>query len=143
MGTLLDRVLEGSEQYAVELEADIKERAYEVVELLCRGFAAHFLTEELTPQNLKAIYDNSLTLLYRLLFVFYAEARELLPLNSSPSYRDSYSIYKLCQDIDEKLAKDYQLSAKSPIFFERFKSLANLINQGDTGVGVPEYNGGL
>ena len=33
-------MLEGSEEYAVELEADIKERAYDVVELLCHGFAA-------------------------------------------------------------------------------------------------------
>jgi len=78
--SLLDRILEGSEEYAVELEADIKERAYDVVELLCRGFTADFIQEQLTDAALKGIYDNSLTLLYRLLFVFYAEARELLPL---------------------------------------------------------------
>lgn len=73
--SFLDRVLEGSEEYAVELEADIKERAYDVVDLLCRGFAADFTHEKLTDATLKSIYDNSLTLLYRLLFVFYAEAR--------------------------------------------------------------------
>jgi len=79
--SFLDHVLEGSNEYAVELEADIKERAYEVVELLCRGFAADFSKKQLAELALKDIYDNSLTLLYRLLFVFYAEARELLPPN--------------------------------------------------------------
>ncbi len=80
--SFLDHVLEGSNEYAVELEADIKERAYEVVELLCRGFAAGFSKKQLAELALKDIYDNSLTLLCRLLFVFYAEARELLITHS-------------------------------------------------------------
>ena len=84
--------LEGSNDYAVELEANIKERAYQVVESLCHGFAADFLPADLTTENLKAIYDSSLILLYRLLFVFYAEARELLPLATNISYRENYSI---------------------------------------------------
>ena len=83
--SFLDRVLEGSEEYAVELEADIKDRAYDVVELLCRGFAAVVRPGKLNDSALKSIYDNSLTLHYRLLFVFYAEARELLPLTTNAS----------------------------------------------------------
>lgn len=141
--SFLDRVLEDSNQYAVELEADIKERAYEVVELLCQGFAAGFAPDQLTEQTLKAIYDNSLTLLYRLLFVFYAEARDLLPLTVNKSYRDKYSIHRLTQEIDETLAKGYQLSAKSGIYYSRLTDLFKLINEGDPDLGVPEYNGGL
>ncbi len=72
--SFLDYVPEGSNDYAVELEADIKERAYEVVEVLCRGFASGFPSEQLTKETLKGIYDNSLTLLYRLLFAFSASA---------------------------------------------------------------------
>ncbi len=53
--SFLDRVLEDSEEYAVELETDIKERAYDVVELLCRGFAANFNHEQLTDAALKNI----------------------------------------------------------------------------------------
>jgi len=141
--SFLDRVLEDSNQYAVELEADIKERAYDVVEVLCRGFAAGFSHDELTEQTLKTIYDNSLTLLYRLLFVFYAEARELLPLTTNQSYHEKYSIHKLTQEIDETLAKSYQLSSKSTIYYQRISSLSKLINEGDPDLGVPEYNGGL
>ena len=141
--TFLDRVLEDSNQYAVELETDIKERAYEVVEVLCRGFAAGFSHDQLTEQTLRTIYDNSLTLLYRLLFVFYAEARELLPLTTNQSYSDKYSNHKLTQEIDETLAKGYQLSSKSTIYYQRISSLFKLIDEGDPDLGVPEYNGGL
>ncbi len=141
--SFLDRLLEDSNQYAVELETDIKERAYEVVEVLCRGFAADFSNNQLTESMLKTIYDNSLTLLYRLLFVFYAEARELLPLTTNQSYRDNYSIHKLTQKIDETLTKGQQLSSKSPSYYQRISSLFKLINVGDTDLGVPEYNGGL
>lgn len=141
--SFLDHVLEGSNEYAVELEADIKERAYEVVELLCRGFAAGFPHEQLTEPTLNDIYDNSLTLLYRLLFVFYAEARELLPLTSSLSYRDDYSIHKITHDIDEVIRKGQQLTSQLTIYYQRIGSLFGLITTGDPRLGVPEYNGGL
>jgi len=141
--SFLDRVLEGSEEYAVELEIDIKERAYDVVELLCRGFATNFGHTQLDDATLKSIYDNSLTLLYRLLFVFYAEARELLPLSVNMSYRDNYSLRKLTHDIDEIFNKGYELSTSSHIRYQYLENLFNLINKGDPGQGVPEYNGGL
>ena len=56
--SFLDRVLGGSEEYAVELEADIKDRAYNVVELLCRGFDVGLIHEKLNDAVLKSIYDN-------------------------------------------------------------------------------------
>ncbi len=141
--SLLDLIMEGSEEYAVELEADIKDRAYDVVELLCRGFYAAVGSEKPSSNELKAIYDNSLTLLYRLLFIFYAEARELLPLTVSESYHDNYSLRKLTHDIDDVFRKGYELSSSSNQFYNYLKTLFCLINKGDLSIGVPEYNGGL
>ncbi|MBL7209220.1 MAG: Eco57I restriction-modification methylase domain-containing protein [Dehalococcoidia bacterium] len=141
--SFLDRVLEGSDEYTVELEGDIKERAYDVVERLCRGFAADFTHEQLTDATLKSIYDNSLTLLYRLLFVFYAEARELLPLTSNASYRENYSLRRLAHDIDEIFKKGYAPSASSTQYYDYISNLFQSINNGDSELGVPEYNGGL
>jgi len=141
--SLLDRILEGSEEYAVELEADIKKRAYDVVEFLCQGFADDFSHERLTDVALKDIYDNSLILLYRLLFVFYAEARELLPLTTNASYRENYSLRKLTHDIDEIFKKGYELSTSSTQYYHYISNLFRLINNGDPKLGIPEYNGGL
>ncbi|MBE9501031.1 MAG: hypothetical protein KAX23_00845 [Dehalococcoidia bacterium] len=141
--SLLDRILEGSEEYTVELETNIKERAYDVVELLCRGFAADFTHDQLTDGTLKSTYDNSLTLLYRLLFVFYAEARELLPSTTNASYRENYSLQRLTHDIDEIVKKGYELSASSTQYYHYIGNLFGSINNGDPKLGVPEYNGGL
>ncbi len=139
----LDHVFEGSNEYAVELETDIKERAYDVVELLCRGFAAGFTPDQLNEQTLKDIYSNSLILLYRLLFVFYAEARELLPLASSADYRDECSMRKLTHEIDETLRKGLSLSSQSTLYYKSIDNLFELIDKGDPKLGVPQYNGGL
>jgi hypothetical protein len=141
--TFLDHVLDGSNDYAIELEINIKERAYQVVEYLCHGFSASYLPSELTPENLKDIYDNSLILLYRLLFVFYAEARELLPLSTNKSYRENYSLFKIAKDIAVITQSGNTLSLKSTIYYSKINSLFSLINTGDKSLNVPEYNGGL
>ena len=41
------------------------------------------------PATLQNIYDFSLILLYRLLFILYAEARNLLPVNDSDFYPEN------------------------------------------------------
>ncbi len=140
--SFVDRLFEGSEEYAVELEADIKARAYVVVESLCRGFAADF-QGGLTDEVLRDVYDNSLTVLYRLLFVFYAEARELLPLSASQSYRDNYSLRKVTGEIAGLIQKGEQLSDHSKKYYQRINDSFHLIASGDPGLGIPEYNGGL
>ena len=110
---------------------------------MCNGFASNFDLEKITSKEVKIIYDNSLTLLYRLLFAFYAEARELLPLTANQTYRDQYSLHSLTREIDEIVSKGHQLSSKSHIYYERINSLFQLIDGGDPVLEVPEYNGGL
>lgn len=139
--SFLDRVVEGSNEYAVELEAHIKERAFEVVEYVSRGFASTFPASQLTDDVLSQIYDNSLILLYRLLFVFYAEARELLPLATNASYRDNYSLTRIAFAMNEVASKGQALSSQSTKHYQEIKQLFHMIATGDAGVGIPEYNG--
>ena len=47
------------------------------------------------PATLRAVYDNSLIVLYRLLFVLYAEDRDLLPVRERGMYRETYSLYAI------------------------------------------------
>lgn len=49
--------------------------------------------------DLPALYTQSLVFLYRLLFVLYAESRDLLPLDNA-IYRDSYSLEPLRREIE-------------------------------------------
>lgn len=52
---------------------------------------------------LDEIYANSLTVLYRLLFVLHAEARELLPLRESTLYCEEYSLYTIVRQAAKRI----------------------------------------
>ena len=91
--------------------------------------------------NLPLLYQQSLVLLYRLLFVLYAESRALLPIDNAV-YRDSYSLEPLRDEIMEPnihyLPGTFRL-------WETVQSLFRLIHQGCTTsrLVVPAYNGDL
>jgi hypothetical protein len=90
--TWLDIILQESRDYAEGVGEDLKEQVYEALCHVAQGFLdypGNNLTSD--PDTLKAIYDNSLILLYRLLFIFYAESRGLLPVRDNETYRLSYS----------------------------------------------------
>ena len=46
-------------------------------------------------------FEQALTLVYRVLFLFFAEARSLVPV-WHPVYRESYSLESLCRDLTER-----------------------------------------
>src|SRR5215204_8957 len=74
-------ILEASTDYARGVGDTLKVQVYEALRHLAQGFL-DYPANELTPDpgTLKDIYDNSLIVLYRLLFVLYAESRGLLPV---------------------------------------------------------------
>jgi hypothetical protein len=88
----LDLARASSLRYARAVEELLKPRAYRAVTALCRGFAAAgaFDPDAMRddPSLAGAVIDNALTLLFRLLFLLYAESRDLLPVRTSPAYRD-------------------------------------------------------
>lgn len=70
--SFLDRVHEGSNAFAQELGDDLRENIYEAIGVLAEGFLQH--EDDLTSDDLDLIHDASLTYLYRLIFVLYAES---------------------------------------------------------------------
>ena len=86
--------------------------------------------------------EAALTLLYRLLFVMYAEDRGLLPVNNA-----LYARYGLRapvrQEIATNMAEGLPFSNLASKYYEHFKSLSQLIDKGDHSIGLPPYNGGL
>jgi hypothetical protein len=83
-------MVEESVDYARSVGASLKVQVYEALRHLAQGFL-DLPRNELSPDigTLREIYDNSLIVLYRLLFVLYAESRELLPVRESEMYRDT------------------------------------------------------
>jgi len=138
----LQRVYSESLDYAEKVGEELKENVYQALRLLAEGFLK---TPEnnLTPENLKEIHDNSLVLLYRLLFTLYAEYRRLLPLEENELYTNTYSLDSIKKEIRDKIDRNSPLSRAHTHYWDRLRELFGTINSGDPEMGVPFYNGGL
>jgi hypothetical protein len=76
-----------------------------------------------------------------LLFVLYAEDRNLLPDESGP-YAD-YSVTRLRSEIAEKKARGAPFSDRITAYWSRLDGVFQAIGRGDDKLGIPAYNGGL
>ncbi len=86
--------------------------------------------------------DAALIFLYRLLFVFYAEDRGLLPVNDSRY--DDYGLRKrIRDDIAGRMEVKDAYSDMATNYYDRLINLFKIIDKGDPSIGLPPYNGGL
>ena len=131
----LDVVSEESTRYAEQLQDDLKRQVYQALRYACQGFLS-YKPNGLTAADFNEIHDNALVLLYRLLFILYAEARGLLPMDNA-QYRERYSLDAI------KRQATGQLAASMANHWPNVKNLCGAIDQGDEELGIPEYNGGL
>ncbi len=140
--SILEHIKESSRELAIKIEEDIKEQAYAALRLLCQGFFDSNL-DILKIETKETIQKHSLILLYRLLFIFYAESRNILPLDN-PKYNDNCSLSKIRNEI-----RDLSIDPAAPttLFWSRLQVLFGIINgenvKTNTDLGVPRYNGGL
>jgi hypothetical protein len=151
-------LIDQSREYARELGERLKERVFEEI---FPHFADGFITricerhgrepEDLTEDELDQVYQGTLTLLYRLLFLLYAESRALLPVRETRGYYD-VSLEKMKKEIAEragdltdqapgKLQKAY--AADQTDLYSRLQDLFAVIAEGRSSLNVPTYNGGL
>ncbi len=138
----LEQILTASTEYARSVSEDLRQQVYDALRFVAQGFFDYpdnNLTP--TPETCKLIYDNSLTLLYRLLFILYAEARDLLPLHSNAKYQRMYSLHTIKNDIVTDLQEG--LIGTSGIVWSRLKALFTIINLGSPPLNVTTFNGGL
>jgi type I restriction-modification system DNA methylase subunit len=136
----LDRAYKQSQEYVAKLGDELKENVYEALRLLAEGFLK-FPGNGLSEADLEKIRANTFVLIYRLLFILYAEDRGLLP-RENPSYR-SYSLRKLAGEIAERLDRGEFISPATQGYWARLHDLFRIVNLGDDSMGVPPYNGGL
>ncbi len=93
---MLDTYQAQSEKGTAYIEQHLQDKVEEIIKQLCLGFIEQMPGEKWTEEKLKQVYDNAMYLLYRLLFVLYAEARHLLPLDA-PRYQN-LSLKQLLED---------------------------------------------
>lgn len=133
---LLDQLDEDSHKSAYAVTKDLKEGIIHAVELLANE-ALHYkkqvLKEEFDESDdafEQAMKDDCLTMVYRLLFVFYAESRPdlgILPMNDQV-YEKGYSLDMLRELEQVQLNSE---SARNGYFFhESLSHLFHLLNNG-------------
>ena len=88
-----------------------------------------------------SIREASLIILYRLLFLLYAEDRDLLPVGKA-EYA-AYGLRELRHEAAEIVDGHKAISESRTIWWGRLKELFKAIAEGDAGMGLPPYNGGL
>ena len=112
---------------------DLEKSRHPYAPYLRRGFYSRGYLEE--------VREGTLVLLYRLLFVLYAEDRRLLPVLDRRF--KGYSVSDLRDRVAEEIDQGV-LQAKSVAkHWGHLENLFTLIDVGDDDVGVPGYNGGL
>lgn len=144
-GTLsIEQIREASVDYARGVSNSLKAQVYEALRHVAQGlldYRPNHLQPD--PKTLKAIYDNSLIILYRLLFILYAEARELLPVQENAAYRESYSLDGLKKRIQKNLAAQKMLLPTTAMLWAQLQALFTIIDEGNPPLSVATFDGGL
>ena len=141
-GGSLGDILEDSQRFAGDLAKSLRERIYEeVMPELAQGIAAAQPLQETGPENLSQTYEMALTVLFRLLFVAYAEDRDLLPYRSNDAYRHR-SLKQKALELAESVANDKAIGTGS-YHWKETALLWSAVAYGNSEWSVPAYNGGL
>jgi hypothetical protein len=143
----LDREGERSEEI---LEKKVKSpllyQVDEVLQYICNGFIADTPRkgEEYTEDERREIFESAVKLLYRCLFLFYAESRHLLPSDAekAEAYEAKLSIYALCREA-RKFRWGQRNDHTGYSLWQHLKGLIGAVNDGDPEYGILGYDGGL
>jgi len=149
----LDRVLKGSFDYAANIGDSLKENVYWAMKRIAEGFTErksnHLDSKD--SATLVRVQNNTMILLYRFLFLLYAEGKGLLDLNDL-RYLNYYSFHRLKHAIAEVQdgPMDQRYDSIKTLLLADLKDLFKLVNQGSESFGIPKeeyhipaYNGGL
>ena len=124
----LDQIREVALATQAELEADLRERIFTIVEILANGFAER-PENGITDADLPRLYENCLIYLYRLLFILYAEGRLLLPIEpKSRKYYKQLSLARLLAPLKNFSEYDSQTQTR---FYRDIHALCLVINGSD------------
>jgi hypothetical protein len=164
--SFLDWLLDESTAYARELGERLKTRVFEeIFPHFARGFIAGLesrpglggpdallaMSAEAREARLQTVFDATLTFLYRLLFLLYAESRDLLPVREMRGYR-RISLRQIKETVAEKAGSIEDLAPEkladaydetTTALYDDLLTLFAVINRGSAVHNVPIYNGGL
>lgn len=136
--TFHQRALDEGKFYEERVAKDLSDLVFAFVfPELARGIAA---AAPAAPLN--DVRDAALVLLYRLLFILYAEDRDLLPVHER-RYDDYGLRERVRLDVGKRMDAGDTISTTAARYWSVLDDLCRAIDNGDADIGLPPYNGGL
>jgi hypothetical protein len=141
-GGTVEEILDYSRDYAANLGKRLRERIHaQVIPKLAMGLMAARHIRTPTTDDLSATYQMALTVLFRLLFVAYAEDKGLLPYRTNDLYRRR-SLKEKARELLTVIESGSEFSPGTT-HWEEVQRLFRAVDRGMREWGVPEYDGGL
>ena len=103
---------------------------------------ARAIAGEAPDAPLAEVRDAALVVLYRLLFILYAEDRDLLPVRDE-RYDDYGLRDRVRGDVGRRKDRDDTFSATAARYWSAIDDLCRAVDAGDPSIGLPPYDGGL
>ena len=142
-GGTFDRILGNSERFAAELATRLRERIYfDTVPALARAVGGR-LSRIPSDEELDDAYEQVMLILFRLLFVAYAEDKDLLPYSTNNHYHH-HSLKLIARRLleDRQQGRDVY-DERATALWDEVCGLWDAVDKGNVSWGVPAYNGGL
>ena len=136
--TFHEKAIEEGKLYEERVAEDLSNKVFgEVFPDLVRA-----IIKAAPEADLQDVRDAALILLYRLLFILYAEDRDLLPIKDT-RYNNYGLREKVRFNVKERKDNNDVFSETAARYWGAMADLFMAIDQGDASIGLPPYNGGL
>ena len=139
----LETILDRSADLAAELAVRLRERVYfQTVPALAEAVARR-LGRDPTSSDLEDAYEQVMVILFRLLFVAYAEDKDPLPYRTNDHYT-VHSLKRLARRLtDDRRGGRNHYDQQATSLWHDVQEVWRAVDKGNKGWGVPAYNGGL
>lgn len=126
---LIRRVVDESRRHAAALAEDMRADVVDAAESIIQGALDHPDNQQILGDPgrdlLQQLFEETLYYLYRLLFLLYAEARDVLPLSSAGPYATTYSVDHLVERARQ------EPDAEGRYYSDALARLFTFLSQGD------------
>jgi hypothetical protein len=138
----LGRLLDQSRRFAGDLAKSLRGRVYNVViPRLAESIAVNRGLKRPSVEQLAETYEMAMLILFRLLFIAYAEDKDLLPYRRNEAYQKR-SVKSLAADLQELHQQKKEFDTGSSMWGD-VRSLFRAVDRGQREWAVPAYGGSL
>lgn len=135
--TPLESLFESSQVEGIQIGRQLQPQVRGAIEALAEGLFSPQLRQMLDdPRAARALYHELLLVIYRILFLLFAEQRRMLPAEGL--YAETYSLAALARLAERKTVEPHRCD-----LWEGLKVTFKMLSQGAPDIGVFPFNGQL